>query len=92
MWAEESSKWSSLLRTYGDELGTGRSGKRKKSEEVSWGQILEGLDCQAKKFELSLLDNGKPLEILGNRLMWHYQSCAFIRFIKHHYVEMSRGQ
>lgn len=40
--------------------------------------MLEGLDCQAKKFELSLRDIGEPLKIWGNRLMWHYLSCAFI--------------
>lgn len=52
--------------------------------------MLEGFDCLAKKFEPSLLDIGELVKIWANRLMWQYQSCAFVRSIKHHYVEMSR--
>lgn len=49
------------------------------------GQIMEGLTLIAWLRNLNC-----PLKVWDNRLMWHYQKYAFIRFIKHHYVERSR--
>lgn len=80
---------SGLVCLQHKEMSYGQKEVEKEVWRSKLGQMLEGFDYLAKKFKLPLLGIGELLKIWGNRLMWHYQRFAFIRFVNH-YIEVSR--